>query len=72
MSPRRRAAVSRIRTSLSHMPAADAVAGLDELATLFGGGSLSVKLDKVFALPDAAAAFDYTAGAGAGGVGSHL
>jgi len=50
----------------------NALEGLDELSRLFGDGALTVRIDKAFALADAAAAFNYSAGPGAGGVGSHL
>ena len=47
-------------------------AGLDELAALVGQRALSTRIDKAFGLADAAAAFNYSAGPGDGGVGSHI
>ena len=49
-----------------------AAAGLDELAALYGQGKLSTHIDKTFHLADVASAFDYSAGPGEGGVGSHI
>ena len=50
----------------------NSLAGLNELAELFSAGKLSAHIDKSFDLSQAAQAFNYTAGPGAGGVGAHI
>jgi hypothetical protein len=47
--------------------AAHALQGLDEMAGYFNQGILSAHVDRVFPLADAALAFNYSAGPGAGG-----
>lgn len=51
---------------------AHALQGLDELKALFEAGELKAELSRSFALADAAAAFNFSAGGGQGGVASHL
>jgi alcohol dehydrogenase len=50
--------------------AAYTLQGLDELKDLFDAGSISPRIDKVFPMSDIAAAFNYSAGEGEGGVTS--
>jgi NADPH:quinone reductase-like Zn-dependent oxidoreductase len=46
--------------------------GLDELGTLVAAGSYKPHVDRSFTLEHAAQAFNYSAGAGAGGVSAHI
>ena len=47
-------------------------AGLEEMKAMFEAGKLSAHVDRAFGLGEAAAAFAYSAGPGAGGVGDHI
>ena len=49
-----------------------ALEGLDEMRGLFAAGKLSGHVDRVFALADIGAAFNYSKGSGEGGVGEHI
>ena len=49
-----------------------ALEALDELAALVRSGGLRATVDRSFSLEDAALAFNYSAGSGAGGVSDHV
>ena len=44
----------------------------EEMKAMFEAGKLSAHVDRAFGLGEAAAAFAYSAGPGAGGVGDHI
>ena len=45
--------------------------GLNEMVEMFDKGQLAAHIDKSFGLEQTAAAFNYSAGSGSGGVGDH-
>ena len=45
--------------------------GLDEMAGMFDAGVLTPRIDSVYLMSDIAAAFNRSAGNGAGGTSSH-
>ena len=49
-----------------------ALSGLNELSSLFTSGELKPHIDRSFTLQNAALAFNYSAGPGAGGVSEHI
>ena len=48
------------------------VQGLDELKAMVDAGRITPTIDRTFALNESAAAFNYSAGPGGGGVGDHI
>lgn len=72
LSANPKAGVSQLNYDTAPDYAAHGLQGLDEMAALFDSGDLSAHIDKSFPLTDAAAAFAYSAGPGAGGVGDHV
>ena len=49
-----------------------ALEALDELAALIASAAVQPTVDRSFSLDDAALAFNYSAGSGAGGVSDHV